>query len=43
MTQAFARRLLTTPDGKRIIAVEVDHAGTVKRLQAPLSLFPAMP
>ena len=36
MTQAFARRLLTTPDGKRITAVEVDHAGTVKRLQAPL-------
>jgi choline dehydrogenase-like flavoprotein len=36
MTQAFARRLLTTPDGKRITAVEVDHAGAVKRLQAPL-------
>ena len=36
MTQAFARRLLTTPDGKRITAVEVDHAGTLTRLQAPL-------
>lgn len=36
MTRAFARRLLLTPDGKRIAAVEVDHAGTLKRLAAPL-------
>lgn len=36
MTHAFARRLLTTADGKRITAVEVDHAGTVKQLSAPL-------
>ena len=36
MTRAFARRLLVTPDGKRITAVEVDHAGEVRRLSAPL-------
>lgn len=36
MQRALARRLLTTPDGKRITAVEVLHEGEVKRLSAPL-------
>lgn len=36
MTKAFARRLIVTPDGKRITAVEVDHAGEIKLLAAPL-------
>lgn len=36
MTQAFARRLILSSDGKRIEAVDVDHAGEIKRLSAPL-------
>ncbi len=36
MVRAFARRLILSPDGKRIEAVEVDHGGEVKRLSAPL-------
>jgi len=35
MTGAFARRLLTTPDGKRVTAVEFEHDGEVKWRSAP--------
>ncbi|RVC82009.1 GMC family oxidoreductase [Mesorhizobium sp. M4A.F.Ca.ET.022.05.2.1] len=36
MTRAFARRLLLTPDGKRISRIEIEHAGERKQLSAPL-------
>lgn len=35
-TRTFARRLILSPDGKRIEAVEVDEGGGVKRYAAPL-------
>jgi choline dehydrogenase-like flavoprotein len=36
MTRTFARRLRLSPDGKRLVGVEVDHRGEVKTLRAPL-------
>jgi choline dehydrogenase-like flavoprotein len=36
LSRAFARRLLTSPNGKVIISVEVEHDGETKRLFAPL-------
>ena len=35
-TDAEARRLLTSPSGERVEAVEVDHAGERVRVEAPL-------
>ena len=36
LTRALARRLILSPDGRRVEAVEVEHAGEVKRFSAPL-------
>jgi choline dehydrogenase-like flavoprotein len=36
LTNAYARRLLTDPSGRRVEAVEVDHAGRVRTFRAPL-------
>ncbi len=35
-TRAFARRLLTGPDGRRVATVEVERAGETLRVEAPL-------
>ena len=35
-TGAYARRLLTSPDGRQVTAVEVEHGGQVKQVSAGL-------
>ena len=36
LTNAYARRLVTDPSGRRIEAVEVEHGGEVRTLRAPV-------
>jgi choline dehydrogenase-like flavoprotein len=40
-TNAFVRRLIADPSGRRVSAVEVEHHGDVRRIQAPLVVLSA--